>query len=405
MPGIIRADTDQLRAVANQMRTTAEQISTGTGSMQQSMEMLDMVWSGKARDRGMEAWARIVARYNPEVNTLLHLAKELEALAQRMDEAAAVFGDSGSGSGGGTAGGIGEGQEKPWYEDKPKLEQPPQNMGEIFDLLGPDKNNGNEIQIYQVGPNEFAVLLQGSDQSRTGINSLWTDAPEAGFGGDTEYARKVREMLQELGEKHPGAAVNLFGYSLGGIVAQQVASNTSFFNQNGLNLKTVSTYGAPKIDTVPEGKTYADFDAPGDIVSGLPVSVTPESVLTTVAFGLKPGETLAVGGAMHMTGYQHDFMPTRQDMNNTTPPFNADTWVLVDSYNDATDYGAQADENIGDIVQDTGKSIGETIKDTGQKIGDQAEKIGQEVQNKVQEGKEQVDTYINKLGAWIPDPF
>lgn len=402
MPGIIRADTDQLRAVANQMRTTAEQISTGTGSMQQSMEMLDMVWSGKARDRGMEAWTRIVARYNPEVNTLLHLAKELEALAQRMDEAAAVFGDSGSGIGGGTAGGIGEGQEKPWYEDKPVLKDPPQDMGKIFDLLGED---GNEIQIYQVGPNEFAVLLQGSDQSRTGINSLWTDAPEAGLGGDTEYARKVREMLQTLGEKHPGAAINMFGYSLGGIVAQQVASNTSFFNQNGLNLKTVSTYGAPKIGNVPDGKTYEDFDTLGDIVSGLPVSHTPESALTTTAFKFAPGATVVVGTGMHMTGYQHDWMLTRDQMNNTAPPFNTDTWVLVDSYNDATDYGAQGDETIGDIVQDTGKSIGQAVQDTGQKIGDQAAKIGQEVQNKFQEGKDQLGAYLKKADPWVPHFF
>ncbi|NTW03752.1 MAG: WXG100 family type VII secretion target, partial [Oscillochloris sp.] len=92
---IIRADTDQLCAVARQMRTTADQITGGHDGMRQSMDSLDATWSGHARDRGMARWGEIAPKYRPSADGLVHLANELEALAQRLDDAAAVFGAGG----------------------------------------------------------------------------------------------------------------------------------------------------------------------------------------------------------------------------------------------------------------------------------------------------------------------
>ncbi|NTW03750.1 MAG: WXG100 family type VII secretion target [Oscillochloris sp.] len=93
---VVRADTDQLRAVARQMRATADQIMGGHDGMQQSMAALDATWSGHARDRGMARWAEIAPKYRPSTEGLVHLANGLESLAQRLDDAAAVFGAGGS---------------------------------------------------------------------------------------------------------------------------------------------------------------------------------------------------------------------------------------------------------------------------------------------------------------------
>ena len=121
---IIRADTDQLRAVARQMRTTADEITNGASAMHQAMGALDATWSGSARDRGIARWGEITPKYPPAVERLIHFANELEALAQRLDDAAAVFGGglSFSTSGGarnviGKGVNVGNGSEgeKPWY--------------------------------------------------------------------------------------------------------------------------------------------------------------------------------------------------------------------------------------------------------------------------------------------------
>ena len=96
MSTIIRADTDQLRAVARQMRTTADEIMSGASAMHQAMGALDATWSGSARDRGMARWGEITPKYPPAVERLIHFANELEALAQRLDDAAAVFGAGGT---------------------------------------------------------------------------------------------------------------------------------------------------------------------------------------------------------------------------------------------------------------------------------------------------------------------
>ena len=92
MTSVVRADTDQLRAVARQMRATADQITSGTDGMRQSMDALDATWSGQAHDRGMARWGEITPKYPPAVERLVRFANELEALAQRLDDAAAVFG-------------------------------------------------------------------------------------------------------------------------------------------------------------------------------------------------------------------------------------------------------------------------------------------------------------------------
>jgi hypothetical protein len=360
----------------------------------------------------MARWAEIAPRYQPDAERLIHLANELEALAQRLDDAAAVFGDGLINAGSLWAHGVQSApgadnsdsarETPPWNMD-PKVKPAPSNMAELFDYLEPKKNNGNEIQIYQVGSNEFAVLLQGSDFSLGGINSLGKDAIPAGLGMDTPYERKVREMLQDLAKNHPGAQIHFAGYSLGGIVAQHVASDDAFFAESGLQLQKVSWYGAPNLGSVPEDKIHKIFNVPGDIVSGLPLSPTPEAALTTTAFLFQPGPTLATGVYLHMQGYQNDWSPVRQKMSCEGVSFDSVEWKLVNFYNDGSDppsmetvqthivtslssgvqktietYNAATDL-ARDIARETGDFVGGVARETGEYIGDVRDAVQQRV--------------------------
>ncbi|MEI8306452.1 MAG: WXG100 family type VII secretion target [Chloroflexales bacterium] len=322
MSSIIRANTDQLRSVARQMRGAADQILADTGASAREMEALAETWSGSARNRGMARWAEIHPRYQPAAEQLNHFASELDGLAARLEEAARVFGD---------------GSLVPWDANGDAVDAP-QDMAALFDQLDPEKSGGNEIQIYQVGPNQFAVLLEGSDDASGGMNSLTQDAFPAGMGQDTEYAQKVRSMLTDLAKKYPGANIDMVGYSQGGIIAQSVASNDQFFRDTGLNLNTISTYGTPRpLEHIDPSKYYQDFDAPFDIVSSASPRITPESILTTTLFRIVPIATVVGGVIMHTNGYKQDWSPTRQAMRKTPPPFNTKKWVRVDKYDDQAD--------------------------------------------------------------------
>ncbi len=130
MTSIIRANTDQLRSVARQMRGAADQILADTGASAREMEVLAETWSGSARDRGMARWAEIHPRYQPAAEQLNHFASELDGLAARLEEAARVFGDGGMGFVAQSVAGIniGKGEifenhsegDTPWYMNPEK---------------------------------------------------------------------------------------------------------------------------------------------------------------------------------------------------------------------------------------------------------------------------------------------
>ncbi|MBP1467294.1 WXG100 family type VII secretion target [Candidatus Chloroploca sp. M-50] len=398
MPGIIRADTDQLRAVANQMRTTAEQISTGTGSMQQSMEMLDMVWSGKARDRGMEAWTRIVARYNPEVNTLLHLAKELEALAQRMDEAAAVFGDSGSGIGGG---------EKVSRDEKVSTAQElptdaPKNMFDMYKKIRGEP----EIKIFRIGDNEFVITLEGTQSDGTlggaGIfgGAGWGNAIAAQQGKDTAYSHLLEKALRSLPD---GADVHLFGYSQGGIVAQNLAYKQDFLSHHDINLKSISTFGTPEpIYGEVEGITYKHFDSSDDLIGkiGKPISKTPESELTVIISAIDKTVTNNAHGSYG--NKESDIAKKMQDVDEQKTgqlPFKIEQWERYD--NNEFDTNSLTLNDLGNIasrgLQEGMQNAKESFDNTLEAANEQLQKIEEAANEQLQRGKQTLETAFSNL--------
>ena len=405
MPTIIRADTDQLRAVARQMRTTADEIMSGANAMHQAMGALDATWSGSARDRGMARWGELVPKYPPAVERLVHFANELEALAQRLDDAAAVFGTGDY-----------------WHEGSPNVEAAPQTMADLFDRLGPDSKDkyvkdghkGGEIEIYQVGPNEYAVLLQGTEpEDLTGINSL-EEAAKNGLGNDTRYKQQLEQMLAKL---PPGANVHLVGYSLGGIVAQNVAADQTFLSQHGLNVQTVTTFGSPKPLVKNPNVDYSrEYDAPGDTVSLLrppiqvndnnQVIINPESAMALMSFLVAPVPTLAVaayGIKVHTSDYKSDSTSeTRQKMaGDTNLPFKTDKWVPCDVYKDD---GVSVSRVVGTIATPVTNTLSDVGKAAVDGYNGVTKTVGEATSNVVEGGGRVVGEVKEAVVEHLPEP-
>ena len=429
---VIRADTDQLRAVARQMRATADQITSGTDSMRQSMDALDATWSGQAHDRGMARWGEITPKYPPAVARLVHFANELEALAQRLDDAAAVFGGGGGGGSGGAGSDSGGGKTTDsWLDqakkDKKTIRSAETKMDGIFDLMQgrkDEKPDPPDLQIYQTGENEFVVLLQGSDALQSGgMNPLFPNAFNSGMGNSTTFTAAIREKLAKLSREHPNAKVNLVGYSQGGIEAQNLARDQSFWRNSGLNIASISTYGTP--NTYDGSGVAYNYDAPGDLVSNYATPLGGVAILYGLANPLtSPGTAMGVlyGVGVHTSAYYNDSSSeTRQKMANDPIPWDKNNpnaskeWVLYDSADDgdhsiievgtavvttnlsqvtqvAVDTYNGATQTVGNVANATG----EYIEETGEQIIDVAGNVIDGTLNAANDGL----NVIKDAGSW-----
>lgn len=308
MSTVIRADTDQLRTVARQMRATADQITSGSNGMNQSMQALDATWGGSAHDRGMARWAEITPKYPPAVERLEHFANELEALAQRLDDAAAVFGGGGDRSIGigthiGVHGGLTDGSDKSTNTPSGV----PKDLHELFNIIH-SKDDSRRIKVFQVGPNNYVITLDGVNLSDplSGSNNALNGFLSVG-GLDSSYTRQLRETLRKL---PPSAKVDLFGYSLGGIVSHNTVDDADFMQEmknRGVTINSINSIGSPPPLTRVPGILYRDqeFDALGDPVTKLAPTITvdwprvhvnPESAQSIDVFNLSNGLNLHTEG-------------------------------------------------------------------------------------------------------------
>ena len=420
MSSIIRANTDQLRSVARQMRGAADQILADTGASAREMEALAETWSGSARDRGMARWAEIHPRYQPAAEQLNHFASELDGLAARLEEAARVFGDglggTGSDSGGGKA-------DNSWLDQAKKdhnstIRPSETKMDGVFDLMQGRKNEKRpDLQIYQVGENEFVVLLQGSDMNQVGgMNPLLPNAFISGTGFSTAFTETIRTKLLDLAKKHPNANINLVGYSQGGIETQNLARDQSFWNNSGLNIASISTYGTPNTFSSP--KVAYNYDAPGDIVSNYGTTLGGVAILSglsnpnpLVQMATAVGVYKGVG--VHTSDYFNDSpSKTRQLMAKDAAPWiknnsNASReWVLYDSADD----GDHSYQEVGKaVIANTMTKVGESAVNTynaaTKTVAQVADATGKAANNAVKEGGKLIGDTIQAVKQNMPGPI
>jgi hypothetical protein len=96
-----------------------------------------------------------------------------------------------------------------------------------------------QVGIIQTGPNEYLVLLKGTEWKG---EHDWPSAVHQGLGLSGDYERHVREIIAK--NIPAGATINFAGHSQGGMVANSLADNQDFLDRHRYHVSTVTTFGA-----------------------------------------------------------------------------------------------------------------------------------------------------------------
>lgn len=92
MPGLVRADTELLRAVATEMQRMSSAIQEQVGHVENALlQLAERAWVGQHRSVIEERWFAISARVAPATDTLSHMALRLRHVAAEIDGAALQF--------------------------------------------------------------------------------------------------------------------------------------------------------------------------------------------------------------------------------------------------------------------------------------------------------------------------
>ena len=244
---IIHMEPEQVRSVAKQLEQTADQIYVDFEQV--SGRVRGIPWQSPNRERYVRDMEQLRKQVQAVAQQGLDLSRSVQQEANEWEEVASSFGAVGAGAVAGAGTGMGIAQSP--------TDQPPKNMRLLAELV---MEGSDPIRIYQIGPNEYLVLIQGTSNdpnaSQNGGSAVAT-----GLGLSSDYQEQVRLALLSL---PIGAVVHMAGHSQGGIVAQNLAGDKSV--QDRLNVKSVTTFGSPYSASEVDGVTYSRYATEGDVV-------------------------------------------------------------------------------------------------------------------------------------------
>jgi hypothetical protein len=113
---------------------------------------------------------------------------------------------------------------------------------EIDKLYGTDPDAPEKpIKIVQIGPDEYLVLIAGTDNDGIPGSNDWPSNLRTGQGIPSAYMLQVRMAMEK--SIPPGARVHLAGHSQGGNVAMMLADTQSLVDE--FSIQSVTTFGSP----------------------------------------------------------------------------------------------------------------------------------------------------------------
>lgn len=356
--GILRVNYDEARQIAQTLRAEGEDFARLHSQTRQKVEDLHKAWSGEAAqsferemtDSLLPAAKRVSNALFAAEKTLIEI---LNIIRQADEETAGYFkgigGDAGAGKGGnpGNAGNISG--------------QPPRNMQELAERVM--SKSPSPICVYQIGPNEYLVTIQGTDPLNPNVSHNLGSAIEAGLGLETGYEREVKRMLLNLPE---GATVHLTGHSQGGIVAQNLAGDKELIGK--VNIQSITTFGAPYSKLEVAGINYQRFAAQGDPVPYLEGRDGPAALAAARLLGPFAGAGVAgvvldrypqnnISGNVNPLA-AHGIYSTSNDLKGYTLPFSVKTWNETPL---ATSNGGAPNSPLAVINKYAGNAIGGVI--------------------------------------------
>lgn len=358
--GILRVNYDEARQITQTLHAEGEEFARLHSQTRQKVEDLHKAWSGEAAqsfehemtDSLLPAIQRVSNALFAAEKTLMEI---LNLIRQADEETAGYFkgigGDAGAGKDGnsGSAGNISG--------------QPPRNMQELAERL--ISKSPSPICVYQIGPNEYLVTIQGTDPLNPNVSNNWGSAIEAGLGLETGYEQQVKRMLLNLPE---GATVHLTGHSQGGIVAQNLAGDKELIGK--VNIQSITTFGAPYSKPEVPGINYQRFAAQGDPVPYLEGRDGPAAFAAARLLGPFAGAGIGIASAVldryPQTGISgnlnplaaHGIYSTSNELKSYALPFSVKTWNETPI---ATSNGGAPNSPLAVINQYAGNAVGVAI--------------------------------------------
>jgi hypothetical protein len=145
------------------------------------------------------------------------------------------------------------------------------------------------------GKKGLLVTIAGTDTDHWWDSSIIV-ALMTGMGmPGNPYQADVENAIKAYLQEHPdmkGANVTFDGYSLGGMVAQNVTDDSSFSSKYNLHVTNVVTYGSPVMGPPARGVHYAMYDATYDPIPLLSSYENPSLDWKAVALDLAPLDPL-----------------------------------------------------------------------------------------------------------------
>lgn len=248
---IIHMEPEQVRSVGKQLEQTADVIFDEIERLAGRVRAIP--WQSPGRERCVNAVEQLKKQIQVAAQQGLELSRRIRAEVDEWEEAAASFGAVGAVAAIPVGGGTG----------LPPIGQPPKNMQELArmvqDLYIRDENgNYTPIRVIQIGPNEYLMMIAGTQGGQDANN--WNSAFRSGLGLPGDYLKQCKSIALAL---PAGAVINFAGHSQGGMMGNQLAADPEV--QEHLKVKSVTTFGSP-VNAEPQddvvNKRYA---AKGDI--------------------------------------------------------------------------------------------------------------------------------------------
>ena len=211
-------------------------------------------------------------------------------------------------------------------------ETPPLTMRElaqqIADISGPDQGTYRPIELVQVGEQDYLLLIAGTQIESRGGNNL-----ESAGQAVTRQLSPYQEEVEALIAEHipPGSTLHLAGHSLGGMVANALATNQELVAH--YTVKTVTTFAAP-VNACPNPEVaYHRYVVEGDLVPlahraaiWSRVKGPLEVLESTCAEGYAYLDQTMIDHSSGPNGLQnaHSSYEHSQDLGRVPPPFPID---------------------------------------------------------------------------------
>jgi len=315
-------DTDQGRGMARKMLDTHAAINHLTNNaISLSEALIAAGWNAPSAgefDTALHAWANAI---RPILDRLADARRRLMAEIAEWEQTGQTFeGDPGTAGAttGPTVGPDGvrrDANGRPVDASGMIILDRNSNMSDLAAAIIQLNDNKTPVRIVQIGPNEYVVLIAGTD-NYAGANN-WTNAVSSGNGLPTNFSDEVKRLI------------NLAGHSQGGLVALTLADDQSLVDRYHIN--SVTTFAASgNADYNPRvgQDKYHNYLTENDPMRGLEYDPYPSSQLhrilpTPGAFGdptVHPTVIPAAGGAPLYGG--HSTYPDSPVLKNTPLPFN-----------------------------------------------------------------------------------